>query len=222
MDSLQIKAVLDYDTYVKLRKYEKDNLNIAAETINKDLGLENAKPFEGNAATAVSYDTPETQLRFESGSGTGPGDKIYNEHLVKNTEPEQGSDSDNEESKIHRENDTIQKDENEIGDPDNLDDSNFKFLSRMPMSSGNEKKATRLIELLGLDPKEKIHIVDNVHYTDDELKNIFYQLYIKKSTNYKESTKLLSFLKSIADRKMFNLIKNKSLLAGFKKAWYLL
>ena len=213
MDALSVKAVLDYPVYLKL-KSEKDKAKIAADTINKELGTTSeSNPNSENGASAVPHADADRE---------GPGDEVYNEQLVKDAEDdgehgvEDGGDSDNQ--------DSIDNGQAKNPDEENFenDDSHFQFLSRMPLSSGYEKKAAKLVELIGLDPREDVQLLDGTSYTNDEIKTIFYQLYVKKTNNYHQNVKLLSFLKSMADRNMFNLIKNKSMLANFKTPWWCL
>ena len=221
MDSLEVKAVLDYNTFLQL-KSEQDKSSIAADSINKDLGIDEISSNTDGARAIPYNEQVENKLHIDN-VVTRPSDKIYNEYLVKDTEPKQDSESDNEDKnedigeKIDNEHDKT-KNEN----LDENDNRNFQFLSRMPLSTAYEKKAQKVIELIGLDPNEKTHVVDGENYTTEDLKTIFYQLYVKKTNNYGHNRKFLSFLKSLADRNMFNLIKNKSLLSRFKVAWYLL
>ena len=66
MDSLNVKAILDYPVYLKL-KSEQDKANISAETINKDLGADKNSSSPQNGASAI----PAEQFGGTSGSSGG-------------------------------------------------------------------------------------------------------------------------------------------------------
>ena len=222
MDTLNIKAVLDYPVYLKL-KSEQDKAIISANTINKDLGA-----LGGNGTVGATA-APTPQIggnRFsvpdlcngeeeEKPSEKIP-DKIYNEILTKDKEiSDQETESESDDSDKQK---GAKSDEHSSQDGA----GSSGFLSGVPISPRYEKKALKLINLLEIDINNKGATIDNEHYSEQDLKEIFYQLYIKKAPKYNNNIKLASFLKALADRNLFNIVKNKSLLSHLKKAWYIL
>ena len=222
MESLNVKAVLDYPVYLQL-KSEQEKSALAANTINKDLGAINQDEYiSTQAVPAPNNENNGLSDRFNQNTGRfnqnkeeeeEKPNKIYNEELSTDTETNSQNEKDHENSQA---NETPSPKESE-----QYSSTDFGFLSGLHIPARYKNKAKKLINSLGIEAGEKSCTVDNEHYTENDLKNIFYQLYVKKAPDYNQDRKLNSFLKSLADRNMFNSIKNKSLLSHLKTAWYI-
>ena len=220
MDSINVKAVLDYPVYLKL-KSEQDKSNIAANTINSDLGANTNISTYHNGASAVPAEQFETP--GPRGGRCDGDDKINNEYVERNPESLQDHDSNDGCRSRGKDSDSDESDTKTDDENNKSNARDFEFVYKMSLHPRYEKKAFQLIGLLGLDPQSDTYTIDNELYTREDLKSIFYQLYVKRNPKYAQTNKKLQyFLKSLADRDLFNIIKNRSLLSNYKKEWYLL